>query len=123
MWFTERRAPVSSPNRQDAQLGDYDGGADGRRYFFGGLDTETDVAFGVADDDNGFESGALTGAGLLLHGLDLEFHRWELAIFHFPFDLIPMSIIEVGLTFITSSFNLGRKKSTIWYSLIGNECR
>lgn len=81
MWVTERCAPVSSSNRQDAQLGDYDGGADGGRYFFGGLDAETDVAFGVADDDDGFESGALTGAGLLLHGLDLQSHRWGLAIF------------------------------------------
>lgn len=81
VWVTERRAPVPSPNRQDAQLGDYDGGADGGRYFFGGLDAETDVAFGVADDDDGFEPGALTGAGLFLYGLDLESHRWELAIF------------------------------------------
>lgn len=38
------------------------------------------MAFGVADDDDGFESGALTGAGLLLHGLDLQSHRWGLAI-------------------------------------------
>jgi len=30
------------------------------------------VAFGIADDDNGLEARALTGAGLLLHGLDLR---------------------------------------------------
>lgn len=76
VWVTERGAPVSSSDRKDAQLGDYDGGADGGRHFFGGLDAEADVAFGVADDDDGFESGALTGTGLLLYGLDLESHQW-----------------------------------------------
>ena len=39
VWLTQRCAPVSSPNGQDAQLGDYDGGADGGGYFFGGLDS------------------------------------------------------------------------------------
>lgn len=125
VWVTERGAPVSSSDRKDAQLGDYDGGADGSRHFFGGLDAEADVAFGVADDDDGFESGALTGTGLLLYGLDLESHQWpSKQSFVSSFELSPVSLIEkVGLTFITSSFSLGRKKSTIWYSLMGNECR
>lgn len=68
---TERRTPVSSSNWQDTQLSDDDGGADGSGDFFGGLDAETDVAFGVANDDNRLESGSLTGASLLLNGLDL----------------------------------------------------
>lgn len=67
----ERCTPVPSSDRQDAQLGDDDGGADGGGDFFGRLDAETDVAFGVADDDDGFEPGALAGARLLLDGLDL----------------------------------------------------
>lgn len=29
----------------------------------------------------------------------------------------------MGRTFMTSSLSLGRKKSTIWYSLMGRECR
>jgi hypothetical protein len=33
------------------------------------------VAFGVSNDDDGLESGALTGAGLLLNGLDLSVER------------------------------------------------
>lgn len=30
------------------------------------------MAFGVADYDDSFEAGALAGAGLFLHGFDLE---------------------------------------------------
>lgn len=69
--FTERGAPVPSPNGQHAQLGDDDGCADGRGDFFGRLDAETDVAFRIANNDNGLESSTLTGARLLLYGLDL----------------------------------------------------
>ena len=43
--ITERCSPVSSPDRQDAQLGDDDGGADGGGYLLRGFDPETDVAF------------------------------------------------------------------------------
>lgn len=68
---TEVGAPVTPSHGNDAQLGDDDGGADGGRDFLGGLDAEADVALGVANDDNGLEPGPLTGAGLLLNGLDL----------------------------------------------------
>lgn len=78
MWVTQRCTPVSSPYRQDAQLGDYDGGADGGGYFFGGLDSQTNVSFRITDNDDSLETGALTGAGLLLHGLDLVSQRAEL---------------------------------------------
>ena len=71
MRVTQRCTPISSSDWQDTQLSDDDGGADGSGDFFGGLDAETDVAFGVANDDNGLESGSLTGASLLLNGLDL----------------------------------------------------
>ena len=71
MRVTQRCTPVPSSNRQDAQLGNDDGGADGGGYFFGRLDAETDVAFGVANNNDGLESGTLTGASLLLDGLDL----------------------------------------------------
>jgi hypothetical protein len=69
---TEVGTPVASSDGDDAELGDDDGGADGRGDFLGGLDAEADVALRVADDDDGLEAGALTGAGLLLDGLDLE---------------------------------------------------
>ena len=71
MRVTQRRAPVSSSNWQDTQLGDDDGGTDGSSDFFGGLDAQTDVAFRISNDNNGLESSTLTSAGLLLDRLDL----------------------------------------------------
>jgi hypothetical protein len=69
--LTEVGTPVTSSDGQNAELGDDDGGSDGSSDFFGGLDSETDVALGVTDDDDGLETGALTGTGLLLDRLDL----------------------------------------------------
>ena len=71
MGETKVGAPVTTTHGDDAELSDDDGGTDGSRHFLGGLDTETDVALGVANDDDGLEPGALTGTGLLLDGLDL----------------------------------------------------
>lgn len=71
MRLTEVGTPVTSPDGQDSELSNGDGGADGGSDFLGGLDTETDVALGVTDEDNGLEAGTLTGTGLLLDGLDL----------------------------------------------------
>lgn len=68
---TKVGTPVSSSDGQDAQLGDDNGGADSSCDLLGGLDTETDVSLGITDDHDGLESGALTGTGLLLDGLDL----------------------------------------------------
>lgn len=69
--LTEVGTPVTSPDGQDGELGNGDSGADGGSDFLGGLDTETDVALGVTDDDNGLEAGTLTGTGLLLDRLNL----------------------------------------------------
>lgn len=69
--LTEVGTPVTSPDGNNAELGDDDGGADGSRDFLGGLDTKTDVALRVTNDNDGLEAGALTGTGLLLDGLDL----------------------------------------------------
>ena len=63
--------PVSATDGDNAELGNDDGGTDGGSDFLGGLDTETDVALGVTNDDDGLEAGTLTGTGLLLNGLDL----------------------------------------------------
>lgn len=68
---TQVGTPVATADGDDAQLGDDDGGTDGGGNLLGGLDTETDVALRVTDDNDGLEAGTLTGTGLLLDGLDL----------------------------------------------------
>lgn len=68
---TQVGSPVTTTDGDDAQLGDNDGGTDGGGDLLGGLDTQTDVALGVTNDDNGLETSTLTGTGLLLDGLDL----------------------------------------------------
>lgn len=73
MWFTEVGAPVATTNWEDGELGDDNGGTDGGCDFLAGFDAETDVAFRVADNDDGLEAGTLAGSGLFLDGLDL----WE----------------------------------------------
>lgn len=70
--LTQVGTPVPSADRKNAQLGDDDSGADSSCDFLGGLDTETDVALGVANDNNGLETSALTGTGLFLDGFDLD---------------------------------------------------
>ena len=70
--LTKVGAPVSATDGDDVELGNDDGGADGGSDFLGGLDTETDVAVGVTDEDDSLEAGTLTGTGLLLDGLDLH---------------------------------------------------
>lgn len=69
--LTKVGAPVTATDGDDVELGDDDGGADGGSDFLGGLDTETDVAVGVTNEDDSLEAGTLTGTGLLLDGLDL----------------------------------------------------
>jgi hypothetical protein len=115
--LTKVGAPVSATDGDDVELGNDDGGADGGSDFLGGLDTETDVAVGVTNEDDSLEAGTLTGTGLLLDGLDLfcanlSVHCAGCCRF---LDCGPKR------TFMTSSLREGRKKSTIWYSLIGRE--
>jgi hypothetical protein len=84
--LTKVGTPVTSSDGDDAQLGDDDGGTDSSGDFLGGLDSETDVALGVTNDDDGLESGSLTGTGLLLDGLDLYFEKktiWLAQMFPF----------------------------------------
>ena len=72
MGTTDLVTPESSPDGNDGELGQDDGAANGGCHFLGALDAETDVAVRVADGDEGLEAGALTGAGLLLDGHDLQ---------------------------------------------------
>lgn len=79
--FTEVVTPVSTADGDDAELGDDNGGADSSSDFLGGLDTETDVALAVTNDDDGLEAGSLTGTSLFLDGLDL--HVQKPAVSHY----------------------------------------
>jgi hypothetical protein len=69
---TDLVTPETTPDGNDGQLGQDDGAADGGSDFLGALDTETDVAVGIADGNKSLEAGALTGTGLLLDGHDLQ---------------------------------------------------
>lgn len=71
MRSTKVGTPVTTTDGENAQLGDDDGGTDGSGDFLGGLDTETNVSLRVTNDNDSLETGALTGTGLLLDGLDL----------------------------------------------------
>ncbi len=75
MWFTKVGAPVATTDREDGELSNDDGGADGGCDFLRSFDAETDVAFRVANNDDGLEAGTLAGTGLFLDGLDLWWGR------------------------------------------------
>lgn len=72
MRLTEVSTPVASSDGDNGELGEDDGAADGGGDFLGALDSETDVSVKVADGDEGLETRALAGTGLLLHGHDLH---------------------------------------------------
>ena len=118
--LTKVGAPVSATDGDDVELGDDDGGADGGSDFLGGLDTETDVAVGVTDEDDSLEAGTLTGTGLLLDRLDLF---CAISSVYRSACCCRLSNVGKKRTFMTSSLREGRKKSTIWYSLTGREWR
>jgi hypothetical protein len=115
VWFTEIRTPITAADGQDGELGDDDGGADRGRDFLARFDAQSNVSFAVADDHDGLEARALTGAGLLLHGLDL-YKIPPLATPPPPPENVaynhPRSARKIH-TFITSSFNFGKNQSTI----------
>jgi len=69
---TDLVTPVTSSDGDDSELGGDDGTTDGSGDFLSGLNTETDVSVVISNDDEGLESGSLTGTGLLLDGHDLD---------------------------------------------------
>jgi hypothetical protein len=73
--LSEGGSPVSTTDGENGQLGDDDGSTDGSGNLLGGLDSETDVSLGVSNDNDSLEAGTLTGTGLLLNGLDLNFGK------------------------------------------------
>jgi hypothetical protein len=68
---TQVCTPVTSSDRQNAQLGDDDSGADGSCDFLRCLDTKTNVSLRITNNNDGLESSTLTGTSLLLDGLNL----------------------------------------------------
>ena len=68
---TKIGTPVTSPDWQNAELRNNDGGTDGSGNFLRRLDTKTNMTLRVSDDDDSLESSTLTGTSLLLDWLDL----------------------------------------------------
>jgi len=64
--------PVTLSDGDEVKLGVDDGTLDGTLDFLVDLSSDTEMAIVVTDEDNAFESGSLTGSGLLLDGLNLH---------------------------------------------------
>jgi len=64
--------PETAADGDDGGLGGPDGSADGGGDFSGSLDSESNVAVGVSDGDEGLETSALTSSRLLLDGHNLH---------------------------------------------------
>jgi len=69
---TELGAPVTTTDGDQVDLGGDQTTTDGEGNLLGGLDTEADVTRAITNADEGLESVALTGGGLLLDGHDLH---------------------------------------------------
>jgi len=72
MGETELGAPVTTTDGDQVDLGGDQTTTDGEGNLLGGLDTEADVTRAITNADEGLESVALTGGGLLLDGHDLH---------------------------------------------------
>ncbi|TXG64027.1 hypothetical protein EZV62_011021 [Acer yangbiense] len=59
-------SPVSSPDRNHRKLSQYKGTANSGGHLLGALDTETDMAVSVANDEKGLETGPLVGINALI---------------------------------------------------------
>lgn len=72
MHVTDLVTPVTSADWNEGKLGAHEGSLDGNLDFLGKLDSETDMAVVVTDNDDSLEAGSLTGLGLLLNRDDLH---------------------------------------------------
>jgi hypothetical protein len=70
--LTKGRSPVTTTNGDDRELGKDDGTTDSSGNFLGALDTKTDMAVAVTDDNESLETGTLTSTSLLLDGGNLH---------------------------------------------------
>lgn len=89
---TDLVTPVASSDGDHVKLGINDGTLNSTLDFLGDLNTETQMAFTITDQDNSLESGSLTGGGHLLDGLDL--HDFFLKL------VLEESVDDGGLYFI-----------------------
>jgi len=64
--------PISSSNWDDVQLGLDDSSSDGSGNFLSALDSQSNVSVVVSNNNEGLESGSLTGLGLFLDWHDLH---------------------------------------------------
>ena len=78
MWCSDLVTPVTSSDGDDGELGKNDGATNSGCDFFRALDTETDVTFAVADDDDGLEASTLTSTGLFLDWHNLQDFIFEI---------------------------------------------
>jgi hypothetical protein len=69
---TDLVTPVTSSDGDHVKLSINDSTLNSTLDFLGDLNTETQMAFTITDQDNSLESGSLTGGGHLLDGLDLH---------------------------------------------------
>jgi len=77
---TDLVTPISSSDGDHVQLSIDDSTLNGTLDFLGDLNTETEVTFGVTDEDDSLESGSLTSGSHLLYGLDLHDFFLELVL-------------------------------------------
>ena len=64
--------PVTSPHRDHRQLSQNDSTTNGGGDFLATLDAKSNVVIAVTDDNEGLETGTLTGTSLLLKGHDFH---------------------------------------------------
>lgn len=69
---TDLVTPISLSDGDEVKLGHGDSSLDGALHFLVAFPSEADVVLLITDNSVSFEAGALTGLGLLLHGLDLH---------------------------------------------------
>ena len=72
VWATNLVTPETTPDWHDGELGKDDCATNCGGNFLGALDSEPNVTVVVANGNESLEAGALTGAGLLLNGHDLQ---------------------------------------------------
>lgn len=70
--FSDLVTPISSSDWDNVQLGLNDSSSDGSGNFFSALNSQTNVSVVISNNNEGLESGSLTGLGLLLDWHDLH---------------------------------------------------
>jgi hypothetical protein len=64
--------PITSPDWQNTEFRNDDGGTDSSRDFLRSLDTKTNMTLRISDNDDSLKSSSLTGTSLLLDWLYLN---------------------------------------------------